>query len=101
MAATALGGSYASGGFTWKEVRKLFSPAAALLLLCVCLADALYQLSQYQAMSYISPVYVTAVKRGGGILLSALMGVLLFGEQASGRVLPTCLVVYGVVFLCL
>lgn len=101
MACTALGGSFAAGGLTRKEIGKLLVPSALAMLACVCAADALYQLSQYQAMAYISPVYVTAIKRGGGILLSAVMGILLFGESARGRVGPTCLIVFGVVFLCL
>ena len=33
---------------------------------------------RYQAFAWISPVYVTAIKRGGGILLSSLLGVVLF-----------------------
>ena len=38
-----------------------------------------------QAFAWISPVYVTAIKRGGGILLSSLLGVVLFGETLKGE----------------
>ena len=38
----------------------------------------------WQAFAWISPVYVTAIKRGGGILLSSLLGVALFGETIAG-----------------
>jgi hypothetical protein len=41
-------------------------------------------LKQQQAFAWISPVYVTAIKRGGGILLSSLLGVALFGETITG-----------------
>ena len=37
-----------------------------------------------QAFAWISPVYVTAIKRGGGILLSSLLGVVLFSESLAG-----------------
>jgi hypothetical protein len=54
-----------------------------------------------QAFAWISPVYVTAVKRGGGILLSSLLGVLLFDESIAGRLGPILTIVSGVTFLCL
>ena len=54
-----------------------------------------------QAFSWISPVYVTAVKRGGGILLASLIGVLFFGESMAGRMQPILTIVIGVTFLCL
>ena len=101
MAGTALGGLAASGGLTGTALRKLSSPVSMLLVGMTCLADALYQLSQYQAMAHISPVYVTAIKRGGGILLSSLIGVLLFRESVLGRLIPILTIVVGVVLLCL
>jgi len=101
MAGTALGGLAASGGLTGTALRKLSSPVSMLLVGMTCLADALYQLSQYQAMAHISPVYVTAIKRGGGILLSSLVGVLLFRESVLGRLIPILTIVVGVVLLCL
>ena len=54
-----------------------------------------------QAMASISPVYVTAIKRGGGILLSSLIGVAVFSESLEGRMVPIFTIVVGVVFLCL
>eukprot|EP00439_Symbiodinium_sp_Y106_P081809 s301_g20.t3 len=77
-----------------KEDAKLDEPSAksggwdrrtVTLLLFVCVVDAAYMLSMYQAVSLISPVLVSAVKRGGGIVVSALFGALFFGENLSGR----------------
>jgi len=101
MASTTLGGSFMSGGMTMKELKKFMAPKVLLLLLSVCVADAVYMLSLYQAFAWISPVYVTAIKRGGGILLSSLLGVLLFNESMKGRFSPILLIVAGVTFLCL
>lgn len=101
MAATTLGGSFASGALNSAELSKFAKPQALTLLLGICLADAVYMLSLYQAFALISPVYVTAVKRGGGILLSSLLGVLLFGESMAGRLGPILTIVIGVTFLCL
>ena len=67
----------------------------------VCAAEAVYMLSLYQAFAAISPVYVTAIKRGGGVLMSSALGVLLFGETIAGRAFPISVVVIGVVMLCL
>lgn len=100
MAGTALGGTAAAGG-SLARLRKLVQPSVILLILLTCGADALYQLSQYQAMARISPVYVTAIKRGGGILLSSMIGTALFSESLEGRLLPILAIVVGVVFLCL
>jgi len=79
----------------------LLQPSVIILILLTCGADALYQLSQYQAMAKISPVYVTAVKRGGGILLSSIVGAVFFSESLQGRLAPILAIVVGVVFLCL
>ena len=54
-----------------------------------------------QAFAWISPVYVTAIKRGGGILLSSLLGTILFGESMAGRIQPIITICIGVTFLCL
>jgi hypothetical protein len=103
MAGTALAGSAAASGgarsFSRRQV--LLQPSVIILILLTCGADALYQLSQYQAMAKISPVYVTAVKRGGGILLSSIVGAVLFSESLQGRLAPILAIVVGVVFLCL
>lgn len=101
MASTTLGGSLMSGGMTGKELRKFANPRVLMLLLSICIADAVYMLSLYQAFAWISPVYVTAIKRGGGILLSSLLGVVLFNESLAGRMAPILLIVIGVTFLCL
>ena len=103
MAGTALAGSAAASGgarsFSRRQV--LLQPSVIILILLTCGADALYQLSQYQAMAKISPVYVTAVKRGGGILLSSIVGAVFFSESLQGRLAPILAIVVGVVFLCL
>jgi len=101
MAATTLGGSFSAGGMNKKALSKFTEPKIAGLLMSVCVADAVYMLSLYQAFSWISPVYVTAVKRGGGILLASLIGVLFFGESMAGRMQPILTIVIGVTFLCL
>ncbi len=54
------------------------SPVDVIQRLCI----TMYLL---QAFAWISPVYVTAIKRGGGILLSSLLGVVLFGETLAGQ----------------
>jgi multidrug transporter EmrE-like cation transporter len=101
MASTTLGGSFMSGGLTKRELKKFSNPKVMLLILSICVADAVYMLSLYQAFAWISPVYVTAIKRGGGILLSSVLGVTLFGETMAGRTFPIMTIVFGVTFLCL
>jgi len=101
MAGTTLGGSLASGGMTARELNKFKTPAVMTLILAICVSDAVYMLSLYQAFAWISPVYVTAVKRGGGILLSSLLGVALFSESMAGRLGPILTICFGVTFLCL
>uniref|UniRef100_A0A7S4PAL4 EamA domain-containing protein n=1 Tax=Guillardia theta TaxID=55529 RepID=A0A7S4PAL4_GUITH len=101
MASTTLGGSFMSGGLTFRELKKFMAPPVLLLIFAICLSDAIYMLSLYQAFAWISPVYVTAIKRGGGILLSSLLGVLLFSESVAGRFVPIVTICSGVTFLCL
>ena len=107
MAGTCLGGAgaaAASGGPSGGQRRalaKFATPTAASLTIAVCAAEAVYMLSLYQAFAAISPVYVTAIKRGGGVLMSSALGVLLFGETIAGRAFPISVVVIGVVMLCL
>uniref|UniRef100_A0A7S0HY37 EamA domain-containing protein n=1 Tax=Hanusia phi TaxID=3032 RepID=A0A7S0HY37_9CRYP len=101
MASTTLGGSFMSGGLTLRELKKFMAPPVLLLIFAICLSDAIYMLSLYQAFAWISPVYVTAIKRGGGILLSSLLGVLLFSESVAGRFIPIVTICSGVTFLCL
>eukprot|EP00435_Cladocopium_sp_Y103_P030590 s1080_g7.t1 len=57
-------------------------------------------LSMYQAVSLISPVLVSAVKRGGGIVVSACFGAIFFGEKLQGRKQLLCVVAIGVMILC-
>lgn len=101
MAATTLGGSIASGGMTAREFNKFKTPEVMSLICAICISDAIYMLSLYQAFAWISPVYVTAIKRGGGILLSSLLGVVLFSESMAGRFGPILTICFGVTFLCL
>ena len=101
MAATTLGGSVAAGGMTMREIKKFSAPSVMWLIAAICISDAIYMLSLYQAFAWISPVYVTAIKRGGGILLSSLLGVVLFSESMAGRMGPILTICSGVTFLCL
>ena len=73
----------------------------AVMLLCVCALDALYMLSLYKAFTLISPVYVAAIKRGGGVLLGSLIGALGFGEPMRGRGIPILAMTTSVVLLCI
>lgn len=100
MAASTLGGAFMSGALTWRELKKFCTPSVMSLLAGICVADAVYMLSLYQAFAWISPVYVTAIKRGGGILLSSLLGVVLFGESMAGRFGPILTICLGVTYLC-
>lgn len=70
-------------------------------MLCVCALDALYMLSLYKAFTLVSPVYVAAIKRGGGVLLGSLVGALGFGEPMRGRGVPILCMTAAVVILCI
>lgn len=76
-------------------------PRAAVCIVAVCILDAAYMLSMFKAVSLISPVFVAAVKRGGGVLVSALFGAIFFGETLSGRVVPLLTIATAVSVLCL
>lgn len=52
-----------------------------------------------KAVSLISPVLVSAVKRGGGIVVSALFGAVFFGEKLEGRKQLLCVVAIGVTLI--
>ena len=97
MGATAT----ASARPTLRTLRKFINPHALVLLLSVCAAEAFYLLALYQAFATISPVYVTAIKRGGGLLFSAFASAIFFNESISNRLFPILSIVTGVVFLCL
>ena len=71
------------------------------LLALACALDAVYMLSLYKAVTLISPVYVAAIKRGGGVLASSLIGATVFGESLRGRSLPVLAISAGVVLLCM
>jgi hypothetical protein len=101
VAATTLGGSAATGGVSRKALAPFAQPRVLGLLAGVCALDAVYMLCLYKAVTLISPVYVAAIKRGGGVLLSSLLGVTCFGESVAGRVAPILSIAAGVVLLCL
>lgn len=84
-----------------RTLRKFFHPNVLVLLFSVCAAETLYLLSLYQAFAAISPVYVTAIKRGGGLLFSAVASSLFFSEPILHRAFPILAIVVGVVALCL
>ena len=74
MAFTTLMGSRAAGQMTSTSFNALLKPRSLSLLGAICASDAVYMLSLYKAVSLISPVYVSAIKRGGGVLVSSLIG---------------------------
>lgn len=76
-------------------------PRVAACVAAVCAIDAVYMLSMYRAVSLVSPVLVSAIKRGGGVLVSAVLGSICFGEQLQGRWAPLLMVASGVAALCL
>ena len=47
----------------------------------------------------ISPMYVTAIKRGGGVLVACVVGILMFGENIRGRGAPIVMIVAAVAML--
>ncbi|CAJ1344662.1 unnamed protein product, partial [Effrenium voratum] len=100
MAALCFGAHAASSGRREAE-SGLWEPRTLALLLFVCLVDGLYMLSMYKAVSLISPELVAAVKRGGGIVVSALFGAIFFHERLEGRKRLLAVVALGVVVLCL
>jgi uncharacterized membrane protein len=101
VAASTLGGSGATGGLSAKALRPFAQPKVLGLLALICVLDAVYMLSLYKALSLISSVYVTAIKRGGGVLVSSLMGVAFFGESVKGRLPPIISIAIGVTLLCM
>ena len=70
-------------------VKELTQPKVASLVLATCAAEAVYMLALYQAFACISPVYVTAIKRGGGVLLASHGGVLESRPNSKKRPLFT------------
>jgi hypothetical protein len=84
-----------------EAVKELTQPKVASLVLATCAAEAVYMLALYQAFACISPVYVTAIKRGGGVLLASFASMFFFKEPLAGRGFPIAAIVAGVVALCL
>ncbi|EKX32016.1 hypothetical protein GUITHDRAFT_121810 [Guillardia theta CCMP2712] len=80
MASTTLGGSFMSGGLTFRELKKFMAPPVLLLIFAICLSDAIYMLSLYT-----SPCVWLAVTRATVIKL--LPGSLLFMSQQSSEVM--------------
>jgi multidrug transporter EmrE-like cation transporter len=99
MAATLLGSASTTGSLTSKSAAAFAKPDVAALLFGIIAAETIYMLCLYEAMVTISPVYVTAIKRGGGVLVSSLAGIVLFGENLEGRTLPISIIVAAVVML--
>jgi hypothetical protein len=81
--------------------KELTQSKVAPLVLATCAAEAVYMLALYQAFACISPVYVTAIKRGGGVLLASVASMFFFKEPLAGRGFPIAAIVAGVVALCL
>ena len=86
---------------TAASVRELARPRTGSLIALTCAAEAVYMLALYQAFACISPVYVTAIKRGGGVLLASFASMFFFGEPLGSRGFPIFAIVAGVVALCL
>uniref|UniRef100_A0A7S2AX22 EamA domain-containing protein n=1 Tax=Octactis speculum TaxID=3111310 RepID=A0A7S2AX22_9STRA len=101
MGCTTLTGARAAGHLTRSVLNRFLRPRLAMLLVGICVADAVYMLSLYKAVSLISPVYVTAIKRGGGVLVSSLVGAVLFNERIRGRELPIATICIATILLCL
>ena len=84
MAGTTLMGARAAGQMTSTSLNALLKPRSLSLLGAICASDAVYMLSLNKAVALISPVYVSAIKRGGGVMVSSLIGsksrVLLLGQ---------------------
>ena len=97
MAATCFAGARPSKA----SLAELGRPGTLGLVLATCAAEAVYMLSLYQAFACISPVYVTAIKRGGGVLLASFASIFFFKEPAVGRGFPIFAIVFGVCGLCL
>lgn len=97
MAATCFAGARPSKA----SLAELGRPGTLGLVLATCAAEAVYMLSLYQAFACISPVYVTAIKRGGGVLLASFASIFFFKEPAAGRGFPIFAIVFGVCGLCL
>ena len=72
-----------------EAVKELTQPKVASLVLATCAVEAVYMLALYQAFACISPVYVTAIKRGGGVLLASHGGVLESRPNSKKRPLFT------------
>jgi hypothetical protein len=101
MATTTLASCAGTGKLTEESLISFTKPKVAVMLLCVCALDAVYMLSLYKAFTLISPVYVAAIKRGGGVLLGSLIGALGFGEPMRGRGIPILAMTTSVVLLCI
>ena len=84
-----------------EAVRELAQPKVASLVLATCAAEAVYMLALYQAFACISPVYVTAIKRGGGVLLASFASMFFFKNHWRAGAFPIAAIVAGVVALCL
>ena len=84
-----------------EAVKELTQPKVASLVIATCAAEAVYMLALYQAFACISPVSVTAIKRGGGVLLASFASMFFFKEPLAGRGFPIAAIVAGVVALCL
>ena len=97
MSATCFAGARPSK----KSIEEMAKPRNAGLVLATCAAEAVYMLSLYAAFACISPVYVTAIKRGGGVLLASFASMFFFKEPLAGRGFPIFAIVAGVVGLCL
>jgi uncharacterized membrane protein len=74
-------------------------PKVMAMLFGVACAEGIYMLCYYGAITRVSKVYVVAIKKGGGLLISAMFGVLFFGENIQGRLMPILAIVSGVVLL--
>eukprot|EP00937_MAST-01D_sp_MAST-1D-sp2_P001594 g1594.t1 len=94
-AATAAAAAAAAPRPLWRR------PDVLGLLLAVACLEGFYMLCYYAAITRTSKVYVVAIKKGGGLLISALFGALFFKESTEGRKLPVAAIVAGVVLLAL
>ena len=89
-----------AGGAARRTVTLLRArPALLLLLLGVAAMEALYMGCFYASLTFVSKVYVVAIKKGGNLLVTSVGGWVLFGEPHAGRVGPVVGVVAGVALM--
>ena len=71
-------------------------PPTAVLLVAVL--EAVYLILFYQSLQTLPPAIVTTAKRGGGMIVTSVLGMLIFKERVS--IFPLLITAAGVTALC-